>query len=451
MFKLNWKNKLALGGDSRSITAKRNILESFVVKGISIVTQLLMVPLTLNYVSSEIYGIWLTISSVFMLLSFFDVGLSLGLKNKLAEALALGEIKKGKALVSTTYFLMVVIFIPLAVIMEIIIPYIDWASLLNLNPQYNPDVIEAMQIIAACFCFLMIVHVISSVASAFQKVALASFYQVAGNVLSLIVIYILTLTCPPSLYVLALAISFVPVLAFLLFSLYNYSRDFKIVRPEFKYIDLRQVASIFNLGYKFFLIQIQLVIVYHTTTFLISRLSGPEEVTIYNIAYKYFGVGMMIFSNIISPFWPLFTDAYTKGDYPWMNEIYKKLKLLFGVIFAGLVLMLIFSNIAYSIWIGDEIIIPFMMSASIAIYMVLQSWSSLQIQLINGIGTIGLQTIVTIFFMVVHIPLSLFFGKYVGGIGVVYSMIIMALTHCVVFTIQVKKLLMNNARGIWAK
>lgn len=86
--------KILNSKDKRSATVKKNILASFAIKGISIVVSLLLVPMTLGYVSSELYGIWLTLSSIMMWLSFFDVGFTLGLKNKLAEAIALNNWEK---------------------------------------------------------------------------------------------------------------------------------------------------------------------------------------------------------------------------------------------------------------------------------------------------------------------------------------------------------------------
>ena len=93
IFKLN-------SGDKRTQTVKRNVLWSFLIKGISIIVSLIMVPLTLGYVSSEVYGIWLTLSSVLHWLTFMDVGFTTGLKNRLAEALAHEDYEKGKSLVN---------------------------------------------------------------------------------------------------------------------------------------------------------------------------------------------------------------------------------------------------------------------------------------------------------------------------------------------------------------
>ncbi len=70
----------------------------------------MLVPLTIGYVSSDLYGVWLTLSSILTWLTFLDIGFSQGLKNKLAEAIAQTDWGKGKSLVSTTYFLMILIF-----------------------------------------------------------------------------------------------------------------------------------------------------------------------------------------------------------------------------------------------------------------------------------------------------------------------------------------------------
>lgn len=80
--------RILFSENNRSSLIKKNIAGSIVIKGVSILTSLLLVPLTLNYVNKELYGIWLTLSSVVLWLNFFDIGFTLGLKNKLAESLA---------------------------------------------------------------------------------------------------------------------------------------------------------------------------------------------------------------------------------------------------------------------------------------------------------------------------------------------------------------------------
>ena len=438
-------------GNQRSVTVKKNIIGSLLIKGCSIIISLMLVPMTLGYVSSELYGIWLTLSSIMLWLNFFDVGFTLGLKNKLAEAIALGDWNRGKSLVSTTYFMMTVIFVPLCLLLELLIPHIDWATFLNVNSIYNDEIIRTLYVLAGCFCLQMIVNVLTAVVSAYQKTALSSAFPVIGNFLSLIAIFLLTKFCPPSLVVLAIAISVMPIVVLFIASIFLFSKKFKAVCPSIKSIDRVYIKDLFGLGAKFFLIQIQVVILYQCTNILISNVSGPDEVTSYNIAYKYLGIAMMIYSIILTPLWPAFTDAYAKKDFMWMKAIYKKMSKVFILSALIMVIMVLCSSIVYHLWIGDKANIPLVMTICVAIYMIIHSWDSLQVQLINGIGAIKLQTYVTLIGLILHIPLSLYLGKHIGAVGVVCSMIFINVLYTCFFTIQVRKLLNHSAKGIWVK
>lgn len=438
-------------GNNRTVTIKKNILASLLIKGTSIVISLLLVPLTLGYVSSELYGIWLTLSSIMMWFGFFDIGFTLGLKNKLAESIALNDWQRGKVLVSTTYFVMVLIFIPLCAILMLAIPFVNWATFLNVSQQYNIEIQKAMYVLAACFCLQMIANVLTSVVAAYQKVALASAFYVIGNAFSLLVIFMLTKFAQPSLFALALAVSTMPVLVIGVASVILFSKTFKRVSPNIHSIDLSCVKDLFSLGAKFFVIQIQCVVLFQMTNILISNVSGPNEVTSYNIAYKYMSVAMMVYNIILSPLWPAFTDAYTKKDYDWMKRIYIKLTKVFFLSFVVIVLMVLISPFVYSFWIGDTDLVPSLMTVMVAAYIAINSWDSLQVNILNGIGAVKLQTYITVIGLVCHLPVSLFLGKYIGVYGVVMSMILINFLYSCVFTTQTHKLLSQKSTGIWMK
>ena len=97
-------------GHQRSVKAKRNILASIFIKGISIAINLVLVPLTIDYVNPSRYGIWLTLSSIIGWFSFFDIGLTQGLRNKFAEAKTKGDDAIAQVYVSTTYAILAIIF-----------------------------------------------------------------------------------------------------------------------------------------------------------------------------------------------------------------------------------------------------------------------------------------------------------------------------------------------------
>ena len=83
---LNRLINLVIKGHERSVKAKKNIIASFLIRGLSIGISLILVPLTINYINSARYGIWLTLSSIVAWFSFFDIGLTQGLRNNICRS-----------------------------------------------------------------------------------------------------------------------------------------------------------------------------------------------------------------------------------------------------------------------------------------------------------------------------------------------------------------------------
>lgn len=440
-----------LSGDKRSATVKKNAVGLVLLKGTSMLASFMLVPMTIGYVSPELYGIWLTLSSIITWIGFLDIGFSQGLKNKLTEAIAKDEWDKGKSLVSTTYFMMVLIFVPICIIIEVIIPFVDWAELLNIDHQYEQQVIQAMSVLMALACLQMITNVVVSVIAAFQKVALSNSFLVIGNILSLIVIFILTKTIPPSLLVLTFSLAAMPILVTIIASAILYSGKFKRVSPNPMFIEKKHIGDIMGLGYKFFLINIQVVVVYQSTNILISHVSSPIEVAQYNIAYKLFSCAMMLYTIITAPLWPAYADAYTRGDYAWMKNTRNKMGKIFIISALLCFLLTCISNPIYKIWINDKLDIPFYMTVSVALYVSAFCWMNFNSTMVVGMSKMALHTILAIVGMIIHIPLSIALGQLFGAIGVLISLIVINCIYAAIMHLQVIKLLNKQATGIWTK
>lgn len=436
-------------GTSRTATVKKNIIASFGIKGISMFVSFALVPLTIGYVSSELYGVWLTLSSILTWLCFLDIGFSQGLKNKLTEAIAHDDWEKGKALVSTTYFMMVLIFVPVCLVLEAVIPLVDWCQLLNVSTQYSDEIVRTMHILIAMACLQMVVNVLISVVAAFQQVALSNTFIPIGNLISLVIIYILTKTCPPSLIALAFSLAAMPILVTIIASVVLFCGKFKRVAPSFSTVKRSYVKELFGLGYKFFIINIQVVVLYQSTNILISNVSSPNEVTTYNIAYKLLSVAMMVYNIITAPLWPAYTDAYAREDYDWMKNMRNRMTRILQLSVCGCIIIALLSPLIYKIWIGDKVDVPFVMTAMVCFYVCVYCWVTLNGTLIVGMGKVKLNTYLVVIGMMMHIPFSLFFSTYVGCYGVIVSMITINVIYGTVYHIQTNKLLNKTATGIW--
>ena len=435
----------------RTKTIKKNVFISFLLKGISIAINFLLVPITIDYVSPELYGIWLTLSSIMTWLHFLDIGFTQGLKNKLTEAIALQDWERGKSLVSTTYFMMILIFIPVCVVLEFIIPVVNWPGLLNIDPAYNEEVVNVMHVLILFVCVQMVVNVIVSVVAAFQKVALSSSFAVIGQFIAFIVILVVTKILPPSLMVLCFSIAAMPILVTIVASVILFMSKFKAIAPSFKYVRKEFAGDILNLGYKFFIINIQVIVLYQSTNILISHVSSPLDVTSYNIAYKYLNIAMMAYTIITSPLWPAYTDAYVRKDFEWMKKTRSRMIRIYLLSALACVFLVAVSGPVYRVWIQGKAEVPFLMTCIVAVYVIVYCWMNLNGTLVVGMGTVKVETIVVIIGMLLHIPLSLFLSRYIGVYGVLASMVLINLVYGIVFNHQVTSILSGRARGIWLK
>lgn len=438
-------------GNERSVAVKKNIFYSVLIRIVSIVVSFLIVPVTIGYVSAELYGVWLTLSSIMLWLSFMDIGFTQGLKNRLAEAIAVENWKRGKELVSTTYFMMLAIFIPVSIVFMWFVPMIDWCGLLNIDPVYEGEVSKVMVVVIGFAGLQMIVNVIVSVVAAFQKVALSNSFYVIGNLLSLVFIIILTKTCESSILYLSITFCGLPVLVTLVASVILFYGRFKSVAPSVSNIKLPLVKDLFSLGYKFFIINIQVLVLYQSTNVLISYVSSPLMVTSYNLAYRYLNLAMMLFTIITTPLWPAYTDAYTKGDYEWMSNTRNRMQKVFIASVAVMIIMVAVSSFFYKIWVGNKAEVPFMMTLIVALYVTAYCWMNLDGTLVVGMGKLMMLTLMSIGGMVMHIPFSLFLSKYCGAYGVIISLTLITFIYAIVVNVQVKKILNKTARGFWIK
>lgn len=444
-------SRLLKSDNERTELVKKNIAAGVIIKGISIIASLLLVPLTIGYISSEIYGIWLTLSSIIHWISFFDIGFGNGLRNKLCEALAINDFEKGKIYTSTTYFVIATIFIPIAIISFFTASCINWASILNVSQNYNPNLIEVAQILFITFSVQIILKLIQSVSLAYQLNALASLVDCSSNVLCLIAIYLMSVVLVPDLKAIAWAFSLSPLIVLTVFSLILYLSKFKRVAPSIRFIDIKQSAEIFNLGGSFFLIQIATLILYQMINIIISRVCGPDYVTQYNIAYKYLTTAMIIITIVVAPIWSAFTDAYIKEDAVWMNRIYQKLTKMFIITCIGVCFLILLSPFVYKVWIGDKVSVEFSTTALVGVYTIIGVFGQINSSILNGIGKIRFQLVYSVVIMIIFIPIALFLGRMCGINGILIAMILVNVPGVYFGRYQVLHLINRTAKGIWNK
>ena len=440
-------------GHERTVKAKKNIVASFLIKGLNIGIGLVLVPLTINYLSPTKYGIWITLSSVIAWFNFFDIGLGNGLRNRFAEAVANNDHNLAKTYVSTTYAVLSFVIGLVLILFYVINPYLNWSLILNAgnDPALQKELSVLALVVFSSFCLTFIFKLISTILTADQQPAKASLFNLISNALSLVFIIALINRTNGSLLYIGIIFSCMPVIVFFTSSFWFFNGKYKPYRPSLSFVELSKLKDLFSLGIKFFIIQISGILLYETNNIIISQLFGPAEVTPYNIAFKYFNIVMVIFIIIITPFWSAFTEAWIKKEFEWIKTIMKKILKIWIFIVIIVIIMLIISPWIYQIWIGESINVPFIMSLLIGLFILIKSYNDIFSSFLNGVGKIKLQLYFSISQAVINIPLAIYLGKIIGISGVLLSNIIVVLLVASFGPVQYNKIIKMKATGIWNK
>lgn len=434
---LEYSKTFFANGNTRTIAMKRNVLYMLLIKGCSIFLGMFTVPLTLGYVNNETYGLWLTISSMISWMSYFDIGINNGLKNNLAAAFAKNDFELARRLVSTTYAVLILIFIPIMVVLLFVVQFIDLDSILNISSGSVRGLRLTVCITISYFCIQFILSTLNVILLADQKPADSSFRILCTQLFSIIIIYLLTLTTKGNLVYLCLASTFAPLLILFLFNVVLFSRRYKKIAPNIKYINFSLVPTLMNLGVKFFIIQIAVLIQFQLTNFLIMRYYGPSDVTEYNVAQKYFSMLFMVWNIIITPLWVATTDAFVREDFIWIRNALKKYFKLTLVFLSLGILMFFVSPLFFKLWLHDTVMVSKGLSFWLLVYYFVQIFASVFVIVLNGCGVLKTQTITSIIspfvFLLVFFLLK---GYGVGFYSVLIASIVANFNGIVIAPIQ---------------
>lgn len=449
--------KMFFKGHERTVKAKKNIIASFAIKGVSIIVGFLLIRVTLDYLDQTKYGIWLTLSSFLTWFTFFEIGLGNGLKNKLSVALANKNYDLGKTYVSTTYAILIIVISFVAFLFFIINFFIDWTVILNTDKDLLGELTGLSFIVFGFFFLTFVLKLINIVLQANQRPAIANSFGPIGNLIALIVIYIITQYSKGSLIFLGWALSAIPTIVLIVASIYFYNTDYRRIAPSIAFVKFKYAKDLLSLGFKFFLIQISALIMFQSSNIIITQFYGPSEVTPFNIAYKLFSVISMVFAIIVTPFWAAFTEAWVNKDLIWVKNTVQKLFFIWiGLIVLGVFLFFI-SNSFFDFWLGKEkmttIIISNKLKLLLILYFLLFTFGSIFNMFINGVGKITVQMYSLLVGAAMFIPIALFFIKYLNwGIeSVVIAAILSNFYSPFVAPYQYYKILNKKARGIWDK
>lgn len=439
--------------DPKSKIVLRNISYSFFIKGLNILLSFLTVPLILSFLDTTRYGIWLTLSAVLSWFSLFDLGLGNGLRNRLTIAIANKNYDDAKIYVSTTYIILSAIFSGLLLLFILFYPFINWIKVFNAPEILRDEITFAALICISCIFLQLVLRLINTILLSLQKAAMADLVNATVQLIIFGGLCLLKFQANNTLKSVTIVFAVIPVLVFFLVNIYLFSTRLNFIRPSFKAFRKTYIKNLLNLGISFFLIQIAALVLYATDNFIITQLFTPADVSVYNVAYKYFSVTSLALTIVLPSFWSMTTKAYVENDFEWMKKSMNKLLLIWCILGIVGISQLLLSDIIYKIWTDGKVKVPFILSTCMFIYYMVFNLAGIISNFLNAVGKTRIQLYYAVIAMILNIPIAYILVKLfsLGMIGIPISTIIVMTGAAIICFIQYRKIIQNHAKGIWDK
>jgi len=439
----------------RDLKLKISTIFNISSRVVNIAINLAFVPLLIKYLKFDLYGIWITIYSFANWLNMFDLGLGNGLKIKLTEAFTSRRHNYIRESISTAYTILGMISLSLIGLFIIFNSFFDVEVLLGLSEASNLDLSIAISILFIFISLILTIKNIGVIYSSLQLPHIDSVLATISQLFFFIYVFVLYyLKIKPSLSIIALGSAIPLLVSYLILSFFFFyykAPNLKFTTKLYSKVISKEIMSP---GIGFFIIQVSCLILYSTDNLIIANLLSAEEVTFYNVPYKYFGLPFMVFSVYISTHWPAFIDALAKKDYDWIKQKLRRFNYLFLLLIVIYFIMYFCYDFAISIWIHDKSFkINNILNISMIFYYLISSYATIYIYVINASGKILLQKYLYIIIAFINIPLSYFFIKYfnLGSAGVILASALCLILLLIFMPLQSKKILNNSLKGFWDK
>lgn len=423
--------------DKETSYGKRNIYKNSIMSLIyrigSACLSLISAPLLLNCLGDEKYGAYVTMLSIISWVYYCDLGIGNGLRNKLAESIAVEDYLSSKKYLATAYVLISGIsflIFGLSFIIFCVFDVGEWIGISLSGESVSVCLIVAM--LLACINF--VISLVNNVLFALQKAGDVNLFSCLSQVIFVGFLVFYIITGIETVFYIALGEGISQLLKNVIESVYVFKKNSHLKFSVFRDYDTAYTKGILSFGLQIFLVQIAALILNSTDNLVITKLLGSASVTPYSFCYKFFNMIQTMYVALTAPLLSAYTAAYTLNDVTWIYKTLKKNILLFGVFAVGSIFaVLVFKPFAL-MWLHRDLQFDTRLIFGTFLYFVLLMFSHVFSTFLTGISCIKETTIATVIGTIINIPVSIFLAIDVGmGVsGVIMGSVISLLLSVIV-------------------
>ncbi len=424
-------------------------MASALAKLISLGTALITVPLTLHYLGAERYGLWMTISSLVVMLAFADFGIGNGVLNAVAKAHGNNDVQALRVCVSSGYCILSLVALGLLVLLAVSYAFVPWPALFNVNNELaRREVGPAVAVFLACFALAVPLGIVQRVQMGLQRSFLASLWQCVGSVLGLLGV-IVAVHQQAGLPWLVLAFFGAPLLAGAMNTLVFFGRSNRELAPRRAWVSSPAAVDLVRAGALFFVLQLVVGIAYASDSFVITHVLGPAAVADYAVPERMFSLVTMALGMFLAPLWPAYGEAIARGDTAWVRRtLWRSAATAVLVSAACSLVLVIFGPMLIKLWVGSAVQAPLLLLVGLALWKTIEAGGTAVAVFLNGAHVVRSQVILASLTAVSALALKVMLVGHMGVAGTVWATIC---AYLVCTAVPLAALIPGIVRGLGAR
>ncbi len=420
---------------------------SAAAKGIALVTTAVSVPLTLGYLGTERFGVWMTLSALVALLSFTDLGLGNSLLNSVAHAAGRDDRAMIRANISSGIAMLVAVAVGAGVLFAAVYERVPWDRLFNVgSAAAMSEAGPAAAVLVACFLISMPAGAFQQVRMGLQQGYINSFFIAAGNIGGLALV-VWAIHMRLGLPWLVLAMAGAPILAALLNAFVLMARS-PWLRPKVQYVNLAVARSLLRVGLSFLVLQLAVAVAFTSNSIIVAVMIGPAAVADYAVVSKLFMIPTLVVSFALDPLWPAYREALSRGDLHWVRRTFRRsIRLSLSV--AGLVsaALVVLGLPLIAAWVGTSVQPAFGLILAVGIWTTLNAVGTALAMFLNGAQDMRFQVVTALMMATLSILLSIALTSRIGVAGVVWGSVIASSVELLAFAVYLPRLFARLERA----
>nr|WP_236646951.1 oligosaccharide flippase family protein [Micromonospora acroterricola] len=380
-------------------------------RGVGFVAPIVLVPLTLPYFGTDLYGLWMAVVALVGMASFADLGLGSGLMTKLAPCYAHGDDRRAQGYVSSAYLALSLLAAAMIAVLWLLADTIAWTSLFNVAGE----VTQAQTRLIALLCltaFLVNVPLalITRVQYAYQQVGRSNIWQAVASLTGLgLVLAVVAAGLSPLLVIVASVAA--PPLVNAVNTVWFFRRAHRTIRPRLRAVDARTAWELTRLSGLFFVVTVVMSLGTNADTLVIAHVLGLSAVAGFVVPAKLLAQLGQLVVLINVPLWPANGEALARGQLGWVRRTTRRMTVL-SVLFAAVpaVSLVCFGDRLFAAWLPVPIDDDRWLLAGLAVWWIIQAALSPRFMVQNAAGVVVPQLVGWVAFLALSIP-----GKWYGA------------------------------------